>query len=795
MPLRCITVTLPCHSLDGLATVSPEQADGFLSAWTAAWHPAALVACGTVPEWRGLGSESEATSEPMPDLPRSGDEHADDFQAVGLARLLAEMLARRMRTESGIQASGFAEAVLEAARAAVAGDAGAVRERLREAFACLETSRARYYPVESWAIDTVLLTAPVDSQRAVSDLAGPVPQAVVATGETLRQLAESAPEVIATVREAVGAGRIEPCGGRDAEEPIDQLVPESLLDAFRRGRASWQETVGAAPVCQAAISGGSSAMLPQLLTSLGYAAALWSLCDGSRLPDPGGGRIRWEGTGGGGIEAVSRSPLDAGGIASAIGIPDALGDAMDQDHVAVIQFASYAGHASRWHRLVRRIGSWSTLLGSFVTPSKLVHETIGSATTANFAADAFPPATSVDRRAQSELVAATAAEARRLLGEADGRRSLLAGGSPPTRPRPVASQPARPGLWQRLLGRQPPAEPLVLDHGLVRVEMHPRTGGLLSVRRPEDRANRLSQQLALRTTPPARPGGGETADERAEFTRMEADSVLREGDLATGRLESRGRLVNAAGQVAGRFVQRVELASGLPLALIEIEVEFARPCEGGLFEEHAACRFAWHENESVDIRRSLHLQAIATERTRFTAPHFIELAIDGRLAQDSVVILPGGLPWHVRSSPHVLDSLLPEAGGRAAGRLAVGVGLPRPWEAALALAGGKLPFAGLRLPANVRLTGGSPASARVDGGVRIGFVESLGLRGEVRIEWARPVRRCTASDAQGRPLPHVHVAIAGSATVVFLDRYQWLHLEIEFEDAAATAIDGQESTA
>ncbi|MFM1902494.1 MAG: hypothetical protein RLZZ440_394, partial [Planctomycetota bacterium] len=213
---RPFSVELPCHSLDGLAAVEPKEADAFLNAWTAAWHPVALVACGAVPEWRGLGSGPEADPRPAtPDLPSSGAEHAEDFRAVGLARLLAEMLARRMRTESGIQAGGFAETVLEAARAAVDGDDEAVRERLREAFACLEASRARYYPVESWAVDTVLLTASLDPERAIADLTAAGPLAVVATGQTLRRLAESAPGVIAAVREAVAAGRIEPCGGRD----------------------------------------------------------------------------------------------------------------------------------------------------------------------------------------------------------------------------------------------------------------------------------------------------------------------------------------------------------------------------------------------------------------------------------------------------------------------------------------------------------------------------------------------------------------------------------------------------
>jgi hypothetical protein len=38
-----------------------------------------------------------------------------------------------------------------------------------------------------------------------------------------------------------------------------------------------------------------------------------------------------------------------------------------------------------------------------------------------------------------------------------------------------------------------------------------------------------------------------------------------------------------------------------------------------------------------------------------------------------------------------------------------------------------------------------------------------------------------ALDLEGRPLPDVPVAVDGHATVVFLDRYQWLNLALEFE--------------
>jgi len=125
----------------------------------------------------------------------------------------------------------------------------------------------------------------------------------------------------------------------------------------------------------------------------------------------------------------------------------------------------------------------------------------------------------------------------------------------------------------------------------------------------------------------------------------------------------------------------------------------------------------------------------------------------------------------------------------------VGIGLERPWEAALAFAAGARPAAGPRLPANVRLTAG-PSGAVLDrpGSLRVGLLESAGRAGDVRLEWARPVTRAVATDLDGRPLPDVHVAVDGRTTVVFLERYRWLQLALEF-DGHPPAGGGQERLA
>jgi len=839
MPPQPVSVFFPCHTLDDFPTwLAEAEADALLAAWTAAWHPAVITAAGCRPGhasvdlpapaeaaigivppfcderfagqadsddargWvrgidgleasvdalaRGLGATPDASGT----LP--GSAHADDFFALGLGTLLAELLARRMRSEPDFAATGLDAAAVAAAQAAVTGDDEGMQRSLAEAFACLDATRARYYPVESWVIDLVL-AAPTTSGRVLVDaLASPVPVALVATGATIRRLAERSPDAVAAMRDAIQSGRVEACGGRDDERPLDACAPEEIAASFAAGRAAWRDHLGTVPTCYAAIAGGASAIMPQILAGTGSTSAIWSLFDGTPLPDPGGSRIRQE-SGGCGIEAIARAPLDSSRSDTVLRLAETLGDTIDHDHTAIIAFAAYAGAASRWHRLLRRLASHCTLIGGFVTPSTLVERSAGSSIAASFEPDAFcptqPPSEGVGEAIMSATTA-TRASATQLMASHTQLRDAIGLGQPraASAASPVAS--SRRGTAGRsvlagLFGRRRDDDARALDNGLVRLVANPRTGGILSLRRPVDRGNRISQQLAVRTTAAHEGSRWSAPEDRAEWTRMEADAIDREGSVADGAIVSRGRLVDESGREAGRFRQRVTLVPGLPLAMLDIEMTSARPCEGPLQECHLASRFAWHENEDAEIARSLHLQSIVTERTLFTAPHFIEI-ISGvsrtGSGSGSVTILTGGLPWHLRSSPHVVDCVLGAGGGAAAVRVAVGVGLERPWDAALALASGVTPSPTATLPANIRLTAEPPGvGGDRAGSLSLGLMESAGRSGDVRIDWGRRIARAVAVDLEGRPLPDVHVAVDGQATVVFLNRFQWLHLVLEWDD-------------
>jgi hypothetical protein len=840
-----IVVFLPCHTLDDFPYwLDENEADAVLSTWTAAWHPRLLLAAESVPRWASVdlpppadGTHVGLVPAPFDDrFAAQADAHAPggsrwirglhgretlvsaaleacgvedaavpegravgDFQALGLGVLLSELLARRMRSTLELESTGFEAAAISAARAAVAGDAGEMRRALGECFGCLEAARAQYYPVDVWLLDIVLLAESTLGRGLAGELEGPTPFGLVATGELVERLAARHPDTLMQLRDACAAGRVSPCGGRDEGRPVSECTPEALRGSFARGAAAWRTHVGVVPTTFAQYAGGSSALLPQMLQGLGYSGALWSLFDGSRLPDPSASRIRWAGTGGGLIDAVGRPPLDARSAQTILALAEKLGDAMDHDHTVVLQFARHAGTASPWHELFRRMAALSSVCGSFVTPDELFRKTAGAGTDVSFEPDAFAgPAPPTAAQALDEAVAAATAEAEtltaatgplaELLTRADVNAEQTSRG--PTA-EPAASLWTRAGRWFGG-GRADDTARFVLDNGLVRLEVHRQTGGILSLRRPGDRGNRISQQIALRTTRPApAPGSGwESPEDRATYSRMAADTIeRREGEPAGPVIESRGRLLGSDDREVGRFVQRVSAVDGVPLVILDLEVQATQPTVGAWFEHYAACRFAWNENEDVELCRSLHTQAVVTERTRFTAPHYLLVkSVDAARAgiwpdAGEVAILTGGLPWHVRPTPHMLDTILVAGGGRQASRrLALGVGLERPWDAALGLLAGDLGLTRRRGGhPHVRITGGECVveEGRIVKAV-VGLLESTGRGGEVRLEWQVDVRSAVACDLHGRPRDDSAVTIDGRAIVASLRRFEWLMLAVEF---------------
>ena len=856
-----VTVFLPCHALDDLPDwLDEHEAFAVLSAWTAAWHPAVLFGAAGPPDWASLdlpwtregrivglvppgmlerfqagvspsphadqefiheydsdqlqaallaAFDDEAVGAPV--LTDWQREQVDDFRGLGLAMLLSERLARRMRTETNLETTGFPQAVTAAAQAWHDRDEVVARARLGEAFGCLEAVRDHYYAVDCWCLDLVLLTQTTFADLA-AELKSPAALAVMADPETLNRVSAQFMNIRDCFRRRVEAGSLAAIGSMSATIPVALISPEHLEAEVTRGREAWEAALGVRPYVYAQQSGPVAPLLPQVLSQVGYRGVLWNSFDGRPLPEPGMTRFQWE-FAGTQIEAAAPRLLDARSATTILSLPTVLGDAMDHDHTVIMMFCHHAGTAGPWFELLRRVASWSSMFGRFVTPDTLLTETAASASTVRFPSDAFPLRLTPETPLDGQLTLLRD-EARQLLSEKEAAAGQLAAlrcvaGSaavetPATRKTEGKAASGQPGWLSGWWRRKPTNEDqFVLTTDGLQLRVHKGTGGIVSIRRSKTGRNLLSQQLAFRW--PDTSAGPSTTwrPAPAAYSRMVADSV----DRMEQAILSRGRLLGGAGETLAAFTQTVSLISENAAAEIQLVIEPTPAAaslpknEGDPWGRYLACRFAWNENDFCDIFRNLQTQLVATERQRFCSPWLVVFASEGgglarggrggeaEVGGSSLQLYCGGLPWHVRSSPHTVDTLLATdfTVERLEFRIALGIELSAAFDRGVSwAAGGPLTVACMvpGLPGDVRLTSArrltDPAGLV---GLRLRLLEATGSPQQLQLDWSRPILRASRCFPAAIARPEVDgVTVVGTTVEYSLARNEWVELEIWFKN-------------
>jgi alpha-mannosidase len=354
------------------------------------------------------------------------------------------------------------------------------------------------------------------------------------------------------------------------------------------------------------------------------------------------------------------------------------------------------------------------------------------------------------------------------------------------------------------IGKTPLAEELVLRNDFFQVNLSEVTGGIGQIRAYARGGNRISQQIAYRfpRERTIKVGEGEDAEEYRSYyseMRMDATRLLSTGP-AVGEVETTGAILDAQQKVIlANYRQVTRVWRGRPVIEIDLELDVKHTPDGDPWTNYYAARFAWKDS-TLALSRSLHHGVHGVGGERIEAPQYIELAD----AETRTTILPMGLPFHRKTGPRMLDTLLITAGEtQRTFKLRIAVDVPCPIHAALDAAApailiptnaappGRMPTGWLfHLSAgNVQLTRilplpGQPAaqdesaSSAPEKGCTLRLIETEGLRKLMKVHCFRaPVaaRQCNFIGETMQTL-----AIDGDAVQIDIRPYEVFDLELRF---------------
>jgi alpha-mannosidase len=345
---------------------------------------------------------------------------------------------------------------------------------------------------------------------------------------------------------------------------------------------------------------------------------------------------------------------------------------------------------------------------------------------------------------------------------------------------------------------KPIAHENVLRNEFFEVTVGRNSGGIQSVYNFQQRGNQLSQQIAFRLPAAIAEPDGTWYDSRADavYTTMRAEAVEITAACATmGEIVSRGVLLDDGRRVAG-FRQTTQVWSQSRVIRVEIELDGLEEPGADPWNSYCAARFAWPD-PAADLWRGVGLARQKTDASRLEAPEYIDIENGtGRIS-----ILTGGLPFHRRSDPRMLDSLLVVRGERARRfRFAIGVDVPQPAAAAveflapttvlyesappLAAPSGWLFHVDAK---NVVATDWQPLAGEADAnaaasgdcspttGFRARLLETAGRAGRVTLRVFRPLAAARQVDFLGQTM--LEVPVENDKITLDFAAYEWIEVE------------------
>src|SRR5438105_10720171 len=203
-----------------------------------------------------------------------------------------------------------------------------------------------------------------------------VPVTFLAPAQAIESQAALDPQGMAALRQAIADGWADLAGGTYAEAE-DALLPlESILWQFRRGGEVYRAHLDERNVeTYARRRFGLFVQLPQIAKRFGTRYALHLSFDAGRFPIRPETKRLWESPDGSSLESLLRPPMAADRPSHGWLLPWRMAATMKDDHVAALPLVHWPSPVAPWYTDLRRVATYSPVLGRFATLNDFFHLT------------------------------------------------------------------------------------------------------------------------------------------------------------------------------------------------------------------------------------------------------------------------------------------------------------------------------------------------------------------------------------------------------------------------------------
>ncbi|QDV50801.1 glycoside hydrolase family 38 N-terminal domain-containing protein [Gimesia fumaroli] len=353
----------------------------------------------------------------------------------------------------------------------------------------------------------------------------------------------------------------------------------------------------------------------------------------------------------------------------------------------------------------------------------------------------------------------------------------------------------------------PIAEPLLLRNEFFEVHIHEETGGIAQIKEYGRKPNRLSQQLAYRfpyQRTISTPGALGDLEEKTPYSAIRnVNAELACAGPGMGEIVTTGEIYDQVSDTTlASFRQTYQLWRGRPILDVKIELDVQTMPDGNPWDHYYAARFAWGDS-TASLTRSLLESAHAFQGERFESPHYFEIA-EG---EERVTILNHGLPFHRKTGPRMLDSMLVVEGETKrefsfsiavnqnfpmqlarnvmvpAGQVSSQVGPPRMGEKGWLF---HVSASNVQLTRVLDLLPPEGDSSNEASGAKSGFavrlMETEGMHRSVKLRCYKSPVSARQRDFHGKTV--VELPIEEDAVLVEMSQYEIAEIEILFEEQA-----------